>query len=122
MEKTIYVYECWSTPQTVLMGRMFVDTLRGKESTSFEYDRTWLLEHPGQLFLDPDLQLYRGRQYAPMSKSLFGIFTDSCPDRWGRLLMKRRESIIAHREQRKPRQLMESDYLLGVHDVLSVIG
>ena len=116
MEKTIYVYECWSTPQTVLMGRMFVDTLRGKESTSFEYDRTWLLEHPGQLFLDPDLQLYRGRQYAPMSKSLFGIFTDSCPDRWGRLLMKRRESIIAHREQRKPRQLMESDYLLGVHD------
>lgn len=116
MEKNIYVYECWSTPQPVLMGRMFVDALRGKESTSFEYDRPWLLEHPAQLFLDPDLQLYRGRQYAPMSKSLFGIFTDSCPDRWGRLLMKRRESIIAHREQRKPRQLMESDYLLGVHD------
>ena len=114
--KTIYTYECWSSDQPVLMGFLFVDALRGKESCSFEYDTKWLKTHPGQYFLDPDLQLYRGRQYAPMDKTLFGIIADSCPDRWGRMLMRRREAILAAREGRKPRQLSETDYLLGVHD------
>lgn len=114
--KTIYVYECWSSNQPMLMGCLFADTLRGKESCSFEYDEQWLKTHPGQYFLDPDLQLYRGRQYTPMDKVLFGIFADSCPDRWGRMLMRRREAILAAREGRKPTQLSETDYLLGVHD------
>ena len=114
--RTIYVYECWSCDQPSLMGCLFVDQLRGKESCSFEYDEQWLKRHSGQYFLDPDLELYRGRQYAPMDKKLFGIFADSCPDRWGRLLMRRREAILAARENRKPKQLLETDYLLGVHD------
>jgi len=115
-DKTIYVSECWSSDRPSLMGCLFVDQLRGKENCSFEYDGQWLKTHSGQCFLDPDLQLYRGRQYTPMDKKLFGIFSDSCPDRWGRLLMRRRESILAAREGRKPRQLSETDYLLGVHD------
>lgn len=49
-------------------------------------------------------------------KKLFGIFSDSCPDRWGRLLMKRREAVQARKEERKPRRLGESDFLLGVYD------
>ena len=114
--KTIYTYECWSSDQPSFMGCLFVDQLRGKESCSFEYDEQWLKTHSGQYFLDPDLELYRGRQYAPMDKKLFGIFADSCPDRWGRLLMRRREAILAARENRKPKQLSETDYLLGVHD------
>ena len=114
--KTIYIYECWSSDQPLLMGCLYVDILRGKESCSFEYDEKWLKTHPGQFFLDPDLQLYRGRQYAPMDKALFGIFADSCPDRWGRMLMRRREAILAAREGRKPKQLTETDYLLGVYD------
>ena len=114
--QTIYAYECWSSDQPSLMGCLFVDVLRGKESCSFEYDTQWLKAHPGRFFLDPDLQLFRGRQYAPMDKKLFGIFADSCPDRWGRLLMRRREAILASRENRKPRQLSETDFLLGVHD------
>ena len=114
--KTIYIYECWSSDQPLLMGCLFVDILRGKESCSFEYDEKWLKTHLGQFFLDPDLQLYRGRQYAPMDKALFGIFADSCPDRWGRMLMRRREAILAAKAGRKPRQLTETDYLLGVYD------
>ena len=114
--KTIYIYECWSSAQPLLMGCLYVDILRGKESCSFEYDEKWLKTHPGQFFLDPDLQLYRGRQYAPMDKALFGIFADSCPDRWGRMLMRRREAILADKAGRKPRQLTETDYLLGVYD------
>ena len=114
--KTIYTYECWSSDQPTLMGCLFVDNLRGKESCSFEYDTQWLKTHQGHCFLDPDLQLYRGRQYAPMDKTLFGLFADSCPDRWGRVLMRRREAILAAKEGRKPKQLLETDYLLGVHD------
>src|SRR5690606_320317 len=38
------------------------------------------------------------------------------PDRWGRLLMQRREALLARQEARAARPLQESDYLLGVHD------
>lgn len=41
---------------------------------------------------------------------------DSSPDRWGRTLMDRREAILARKEDRKPKKLVEEDYLLGVYD------
>ncbi len=66
--------------------------------------------------LDPDLKMGKGQQYTPAGKLLFGMFSDSCPDRWGRLLMKRREAIQARKEIRKPHLLNESDFLLGVYD------
>lgn len=65
--------------------------------------------------LDPDLSLYKGRQYT-INKNTFGIFADSSPDRWGRVLMQRREKFLADREGRKPRKLEDSDYLFGVYD------
>lgn len=114
--KRIYVYENWMAAEPSRMGCLFVDYPRGKETSSFEYDPTWLKNHPGRFALDPDLQLFNGRQYTPIDKPLFGLFSDSCPDRWGRLLMKRREAILAKKEGRKPRELSETDYLLGVHD------
>lgn len=116
MTRTIHVYEQWSGDGPVHMGCLYADSLRGKETCSFEYSREWLDHHAAPCMLDPDLALFQGRQYVPMDKQLFGIFSDSCPDRWGRLLMRRREAILAHREDRKPRQLTETDYLLGVHD------
>ena len=114
--KTIFVFECFTAKNPTLMGYLHADTLHRKETCSFEYHADWLQHHANHCFLDPDLQLYQGRQYAPMKKSLFGLFSDSCPDRWGRLLMRRMETILANRESRKPRQLTETDYLLGVHD------
>src|SRR5204862_6981450 len=44
------------------------------------------------------------------------VFLDSSPDRWGRLLMNRREAQLAREEKREQRKLLESDYLLGVYD------
>ena len=114
--RTIYVYEGWSSDAPALMGCLFTDSLRGKEACSFEYEPGWLKRHANAPALDPEFQLYQGRQYAPQDKALFGLFSDSCPDRWGRLLMRRREAIDAYREGRKPRQLLETDYLLGVRD------
>ncbi len=114
--KTIYVYENWSDNNPEKIGTLYVDASKGKESFSFEYDGGWLKNSSFAFILDPDLAMYNGRQFAPLDKALFGVFSDSCPDRWGRVLMKRREAIIAKKEDRKPRELMESDYLLGVYD------
>jgi len=115
-EKKIYVYSDWVKENPVLVGLLFENSNRGKEIYSFEYDNAWLAGNSNFTSFDPDLSLYSGRQYAPLDKTLFGIFSDSCPDRWGRLLMKRREAITARKENRKPRALTESDFLLGVHD------
>jgi len=55
-------------------------------------------------------------QYPPAEQINFGLFLDSSPDRWGRVLMRRREAQLARSERRGQRRLLESDYLLGVHD------
>lgn len=116
-QKTIFVYQYWDKDAPALIGRLYVDEIKGREHYSFAYDETWLAAFDNYtLILDPDLALYSGRQHAPINKKMFGIFADSCPDRWGRLLMKRREAITAHKEARKPKALTESDFLLGVYD------
>ncbi|MGN0483600.1 MAG: type II toxin-antitoxin system HipA family toxin [Lachnospiraceae bacterium] len=113
-EKIIYVYADFLSYHNELIGRLYASGTKGREFYSFEYDEEWLL-HGGR-FLDPDLQLFKGRQYINDDKNIFGLFADSCPDRWGRLLMKRREAIRAKKVNEKPRKLLESDFLLGVYD------
>ncbi len=113
-QKTIFVYESFSGEDN-LMGRLFVEEGRGTENVSFEFDEFWLSKNKFNISIDPELQLYSGRQY-PKDKTLFGIFADSSPDRWGRVLMQRRERIYAGKEGRKPKKLTDIDYLLGVYD------
>ena len=116
--KEILVYADWQgigTPQ--LVGTLFSTYSRGKEIFSFEYAQNWLKSHFVK-DIDPDLGLYSGVQYLRDEKMNFGIFLDSTPDRWGRLLMDRRESILARAEKRQQVSLCESDYLLGVFDSL----
>ena len=114
--KEILVYADWEgleTPQFI--GTLFSSYSRGKEIFSFEYDKNWLQSSFAQE-IDPDLGLYPGIQYLRDEKNNFGVFLDSSPDRWGRVLMDRRESIFARMENRPCRNLNESDYLLGVFD------
>lgn len=114
--KHIYVYADWigvDGPQ--IMGTLTVDFVRGEEIFSFSYNDKWIVKGYAQE-LDPDLQFFSGGQYLREGKTNFGVFTDSCPDRWGRLLMKKRESILARQEKRTPQKLYENDYLLGVYD------
>ena len=115
-EKIIYVYADWYENEPILIGRLFVGVARGKEIFSFEFDNKWLKRKEALFTLDPDLFFGPGRQYLPQSKNIFGMFSDSCPDRWGRLLMQRREAAISRKEERKARALTESDFLLGVYD------
>lgn len=116
----IYVYENWRNELPTQMGTLYVDGGKGKQVVSFEYDEEWLNSMSDHFIFDPDLRLFNGRQYTPTDKTMFGIFADSCPDRWGRLLMKRREVILAKEEERKPRTLTDIDYLLGVYDATRI--
>lgn len=114
--KEIFVYADWERLKTpTLMGILRVDHIRGNEVFSFEYDKEWL-KIKDLLILDPDLFFYSGPQFLPNDKMNFGLFLDSSPDRWGRVLMRRREAVLAKLENRPQKNLLTSDYLLGVFD------
>lgn len=82
-------------------------------SVRFAYEQSWL-KHAHAFPLDPELDLTAG-EYFP-GGSNFGVFMDSCPDRWGQILMKRREAVEAREEGRTPRTLGAWEFLLGVQD------
>lgn len=114
-QKMIYVYDDFSFDAPVLLGKLYAGKIKAGESFSFEYDPGWLRRTVFPVDLDPELPAFLGRQY-PVDKNIFGLFADASPDRWGRVLMNRRERILADKEGRKPRKLYDSDYLLGVYD------
>lgn len=116
MDKQIYVYAGWFEDEPKLIGTLFSYVTRGRESFSFEYSDEWLSSETNGVIYDADIQPFAGKQYQPDDKPIFGMFADSCPDRWGRVLMQRREAIYASEEGRIPAKLTESDYLLGVYD------
>lgn len=112
----IQVWADWSGmrgPQ--MMGTLSSIMTRGKEIFLFDYSQTWL-NSPFAQILDPALQLFKGSQFNNSQKENFGLFLDSAPDRWGRILQKRRASIQARKAKEKEPLLLESDYLLGVYD------
>lgn len=114
-ERIIYVYDDFSCDKPVLLGRLYVSIIRQGEAYSFEYDKDWLKNNKMSISLDPEIQSFVGRQFSN-GKSIFGLFADASPDRWGRVLMNKRERLLAEKEGRKPRKLHDSDYLLGVYD------
>jgi serine/threonine-protein kinase HipA len=96
------------------VGHLYPADIRVDLAPSFAYTQEWLAS--GQRFLlDPRLDLYAGEQHAAQARG-FGIFLDSAPDRWGRLLMERREASQAKKEGRPMRRLTDLDFMLGVHD------
>lgn len=90
---------------------------RGDEAVSFEYDFGWLDRFP-DLVLSDDLLPYPGRQFLSSERKsrLFGCFQDALPDRWGRVLIKRREELEAAREERAVRSFTDFDLLCALDD------
>ncbi len=82
------------------------------DTFSFEYTEAWLADH-GNFAIDPALVIGPGEVF---TTRLPGIFDDSAPDRWGRLLLDRREQLRASQVDQRPRVLSDWDYLLGVQD------
>jgi len=114
--KEILVFADWiGLPSTLKVGTLRSEKSKGEEVFSFEYDDVWLSGGYAQV-IDPDLRLFGGPQYLNDDKPNFGLFLDSSPDRWGRMLMERWESITSRRTNQPKRRLLESDFLLGVND------
>ena len=113
---TVQVYvDVDGSAQSALMGELHCQQSGSGEIFSFEYDKLWLAR-PEVFAFDPDLALSSGHQYPAADRTNFGIFLDSSPDRWGRVLMQRRENSRARQEKRRARTLTEWDFLLSVHD------
>lgn len=76
--KIIYVYESFKSTTPNFLGTLFVENVRGRESYSFEYDADWLKSSANYMYLDPDLQLYAGRQY-PAGAKMCSAFSLTLP-------------------------------------------
>jgi serine/threonine-protein kinase HipA len=110
-DRDLDVYLDWQG-ETLLVGRLWTRSKGAKETSSFEYDETWLA-HEDRFSLDPALPLTGGQFH---TVGLFNAFTDPAPDRWGRNLLLRRERRQAKAEDRLPRTLLDIDYLVLVED------
>jgi serine/threonine-protein kinase HipA len=121
--KFIAVYADWvPSDEPFRLGTLWAHAAKGSETFSFVFDDEALIRQELNAYqLDPHLELHSGPQYCPQGLANFGLFLDSSPDRWGRMLMKRR----LDRQKRigvapADKRLFESDYLLGVHDEFRV--
>jgi serine/threonine-protein kinase HipA len=119
MAMDIAVYADWAgLPEPLRLGWLYARRGAAREVFEFEFD-TEALAHSATrgLQLDPRLGLFEGRQHPSQGHDSFGVFADASPDRWGRLLMRRRLERAQRAGQVSKRvRLYESDYLLGVHD------
>jgi serine/threonine-protein kinase HipA len=114
MDREAFVYMDYPTRPT-LVGRLWSRIRKGRESATFEYDRSWL-ERSDRFALEPALVLAPGPYHTGGDHPLFGAIGDSAPDRWGRVLMRRAERRAAERQKRAPQTLFEIDFLLRVDD------
>lgn len=96
------------------IGNLFPAAERVDLAPSFEYTQAWL-GAAAAVPIDPQLPLYAGEQHSADGRG-FGVFVDCAPDRWGRVLMERREAHAADKEQRPMTKTNDLFYLLGVSD------
>ncbi len=97
------------------LGRVRVESVRGKEIFSFSYDEAYL--NKGHVVkIDPDVVALPGEQF-PAGKEMFGFLGDIAPDRWGRRLIRRKETQLARRERRPERTMLASDFVVGAYDL-----
>ena len=117
---TIYAdFDFLEAPQEI--GILGYEHVRGKDHFVFEYSRQWLKQHGG-ILLSGDLMNVPSLQHPRGNDNVFGFVKDSFPDRWGRLLLDRRERLTAQSEGRPARMLTNYDYLTGIEDFTRMGG
>ena len=100
------------------VGSLGHEYLRGSDVFSFEFDKTWLKRYP-KIDFGCDLRPYTGVQYS-QGNHIFGCFSDTLPDRWGRRLIDLRASLET--EGKASHTLSDWDYLKGVEDEMRMGG
>ena len=103
------------------IGTLGYEHVRGKDHFVFEYSRDWLKQYGG-ILLSGDLMNVPSLQHPRSNDNVFGFVKDSFPDRWGRLLLDRRERLTAQSEGRPTRMLTNYDYLIGIDDFTRMGG
>lgn len=117
---TVYAdFDFLTSPQEI--GILGYEHIRGKDHFVFEYSREWL-KHYGGILLSGDLMNVPSLQHPRGNDNVFGFVKDSFPDRWGRLLLDRRERLMAQSEGRPKRALTNYDYLIGIEDFTRMGG
>jgi serine/threonine-protein kinase HipA len=101
----------------VLAGRLWSHRRQKAESATFSYAPSYLSRSDAYP-LDPALPLVAGQLQTPVGRKIFGAFSDCAPDRWGRMLIHRRNRRRARGPNTGERGFVEVDYLLGVRDDL----
>ena len=116
MDRRVFLY-CGRGDFDEPIGRLWLRDRRGRGrgTASFQYDPGWL-RHPDRFAIEPVLELGPGAHHTEAGQELFGAFSDSAPDRWGRMLLQRAERRDARNDGRTPRALGEADFLLRVDD------
>lgn len=116
MNGKLLVYADWvGLEEPALIGVLQYDRKGADEVYSFCFDNLWLDKHK-DLFLSADLENWSGWQYSAEKNAIPGMFTDVMPDRWGRLLLRRWEQVLAQNEKRSARQLPSYGMLMLIHD------
>ena len=120
--KRITVYADFDFLSTSLeIGTLGYERVRGNDHFVFEYSSRWLKQY-GDIMLSGDLMNIPSLQYPRGTDNVFGFVKDSFPDRWGRLLLDRRERLMAQSEGRPTRMLTNYDYLTGIEDFTRMGG
>lgn len=104
---------------SALVGHLRRSVNRGRQVIGFEYAQDWIAAAADIAPFDLDHQLIvgPGRLYARAGANrLSPAFQDASPDRWGCMLIERRERIRSRQRAEAPRQLGDWDYLAGVSD------
>ena len=112
-------FDFLSAPQEI--GTLDYERVRGNGHFAFNYSGDWLKSNGG-IILSGDLMNVSSQQHPRGGSNVFGFVKDSFPDRWGRLLLDRRERILAKAERREVRQLTDYDYLVGIEDFTRMGG
>jgi serine/threonine-protein kinase HipA len=103
--------------EDVLAGRLWAHRRQNLESATFAYSAEYLARKDSYP-LDPALPLVSGQLQTPENRNIFGAFSDCSPDRWGKMLIRRRYSESEADDNTGDRSFGEADYLLGVRDDL----
>ncbi len=102
--------------QAVLVGALARARSSGNETVRFRYADEWLSRGRHAFAIDPELPLTPGDFFPSGGAALHRVFRDCAPDRWGRVLMERREAEEARLAAERPRRLSDWDFLAGVSD------